>query len=450
MKSKLFRTFTVLFLVFVMLFSLPVAAEETSQSDLTNPYRAVWVRPKETTKEAVEAKVQSIADAGLNTIFLETIYDGYSIYPIEHECVEQNAIYGGFDVLQAYIDACHARNMQLHCWVESFFVGMEWSNNGGPIVAAHPDWLLQDDKGNNFESTMYGKMYFLNPVRPECRDFLVDLFTNLVTEYEVDGFQMDYVRYPEINDTVDWGFDAYTLQAFEDARGMNPVGAAKDSNVYKAFLNFRSDAVTAYVKACSESVRKARPGITVSLSVAPNFDFGEQNHCQSARKWMSSGYADLLVPMSYYEDQIVDQTNATLTAVGKDASKVIMGISTQSGFTKESVCNQVKAVLDQNCGISFFEYESLFSEGYTEELKKDLLSTFIPLEKNKAPSETGSEAGSEKGSVDASDLNEVPNPIGGWVTYAVIVAGVLLVVVLLVVFLKKKPAKKDETSENAE
>ena len=34
--------------------------------------------------------------------------------------------------------------------------------------------------------TMYGKMYFLNPARPECREWIVGLYEILVENYDVD------------------------------------------------------------------------------------------------------------------------------------------------------------------------------------------------------------------------------------------------------------------------
>ena len=185
-----------------------------------NPMRALWLRPKETTKAQVEAAVQKIADVGINTIFLETVFNGYTIFPVEYDATYQNPDYRGFDVLQAYIDACHSRGMQLHCWVESFFIGMEWEDAGGPVYKAHKDWLLTDKEGNNWEDTMYGKMYFFNPARPECRDWIVNLYAILVKNYDIDGIQLDYVRYPEKTGSKDYGFDEYTINAFIKERGL--------------------------------------------------------------------------------------------------------------------------------------------------------------------------------------------------------------------------------------
>ena len=107
-RKALLSLVLVLGMVVTMLYgAVPASAEEAE-----NPMRALWLRPKQTTKAQVETVVQKIADAGINTIFLETVYDGYTIFPVEYDATYQRPMFNGFDVLQAYIDACHSRGIQ--------------------------------------------------------------------------------------------------------------------------------------------------------------------------------------------------------------------------------------------------------------------------------------------------------------------------------------------------
>ncbi|MBE5889297.1 MAG: hypothetical protein E7283_10860, partial [Lachnospiraceae bacterium] len=300
-----------------------------------NPMRALWLRPKETTKAQVEAAVQKIADTGINTIFLETVFNGYTIFPVEYDATYQNPDYRGFDVLQAYIDACHSRGIQLHCWVESFFIGMEWEDAGGPVYAAHKDWLLTDKEGNNWEDTIYGKMYFFNPARPECREWIVCLYEILVKNYDIDGIQLDYVRYPEKTSTKDYGYDDYTINAFKAEYGFDPTNAADGSAEAEKFAKFKRDQVTKYVEACSTRLRAIKPELILSLSVYPFFTDGVKNFMQSAQLWMDRGYGDLVVPMAYYENQVENLTKDAIAVAGSEKNAVI-GLSSQNGFTVDS------------------------------------------------------------------------------------------------------------------
>ncbi len=339
-----------------------------------NPMRAVWLRPKEISTEQVEATVEKLADAGINTIFLETVFNGFTIFPVEYDATYQNPDYNGFDVLQAYIDACHSRGMQLHCWVESFFIGMQRVRSGGPVYKAHRDWLLTDTNGNDWEDTMYGKMYFLNPARPECREWIVGLYEILVQNYDIDGLQLDYVRYPQKTDEVDYGFDDYTVNAFIEEKGYDPREVKPNSFEADVFAQFKRNQVTEFVKACSTRLRAINPDLILSLSVYPFYSDGVNLFMQSAELWMDKGYGDLLVPMAYYENQIKGLTNDSIKIAGDSPKNTVIGISTQNGFTVESVENQTKTVLESGAGVAFFEYESFFSGSYADSLKNTLLT----------------------------------------------------------------------------
>ena len=365
--KKIRKALLSLVLVLGMVVTMLQGAVPASAEEAENPLRALWLRPKEKTAAQVEAAVEKIADAGINTIFLETVFNGYTIFPVEYDYTYQNPMYNGFDVLQAYIDECHERGIQLHCWVESFFIGMAWENSGGPVYAAKKDWLLTDTNGNNYEDTMYGPMYFLNPARPECREWIVSLYEILVENYDIDGLQLDYVRYPQKTNSIDYGFDDYTISAFEAEYGCSPYDEPSK------FVLFKQQQVTEFVKACSTELKAINPDLILSLSVYPFYQDGKNLFMQSAELWMSKGYGDLVVPMAYYENQINSITSNTIKVAGGSEKNVVIGLSAQNGFTVDSLSRQANTVLNNGVGVAFFEYESFFNGGYANTLKTGAL-----------------------------------------------------------------------------
>lgn len=328
-----------------------VLTAETINVVESNPMRAIWLRPKETTQAEVEAHVEQIKNTGLNTIFLETVFNGYTIFPVEYDATYQNPDYKGFDVLKAYIDACHRRGMQLHCWVESFYIGTETKDAGGPVVAAHEDWLLTDQEGNNWEDTRYGKMFFFNPARPECREWIVGLYEVLCTNYDIDGIQLDYVRYPEKTRQKDYGYDSYTLHTYITEGNPDTT----------SFVEYKQQMVTEYVKLCSERLKKMKPELIISLSVYPFFDDGKDLFMQSAQEWMDKGYGDLIVPMAYYEN-LVGMLTTDALFISKSTTNTVIGLCSQNGFTPESLKAQIETVLETGAGVAIFEFESFFDE----------------------------------------------------------------------------------------
>ena len=84
--KKIIKTLLSLILVMGMVISpLEGAGTISAKAADENPMRALWLRPKETSKSQVEAAVKKIADAGINTIFLETVFNGFTIFPVDYD-----------------------------------------------------------------------------------------------------------------------------------------------------------------------------------------------------------------------------------------------------------------------------------------------------------------------------------------------------------------------------
>ena len=81
---------------------------------------------------------------------------------------------------------------------------------------------------------------------------------------------------------------------------------------------------------------------------------------QNAQEWMDKGYGDLLVPMAYYEN-LVEALTMDALMVSKSAQNTVMGISSQNGFTAESLKAQAEIILETGAGVAIFEFESFIS-----------------------------------------------------------------------------------------
>ena len=435
------KLLSVILILGMVLAPLCEATTAYASEEESNPMRAVWLRPKEWTKEQVEQNVQKLADTGINTIFLETVYEGFTIFPVEYDYISQHPIHQEFDVLQAYIDACHSRGMQLHCWVESFFIGLQTNRGGGPVYKAlkGTDWLLTDREGNPWEETMYGKMYFLNPARPECREWIVGLYEIIVKNYDIDGIQLDYVRYPEKTAGKDYGYDDYTAEAFMKWREdqgeevFDPREVKSSSFEAGVYDYYKQLQVTEYVKMCSDRLRAANPDLLLSLSVYPFFSEGPKKFMQSAELWMKEGYGDFVASMAYYENQVKSIASNTVHVAGDSPMNAVVGISTQNGFTVESVERQTKEALESGAGVSFFEYETFYSKGYAGSLENTALKD----------TQFNIDVDTYKTDVERDDVIDVDEPVnvGEIILYVVLVIAVLAIigeVIYLVISSKKK------------
>ncbi|NEQ42622.1 MAG: family 10 glycosylhydrolase [Leptolyngbya sp. SIOISBB] len=286
--------------------------------------------------------------SGINTVFLETMNAGFPIYP-SRVAPQQNPLTQGWDPLADAVELAHERNMDLHAWIWVFAAGNLRHNTIlaksdqflGPSLAAHPDWVGYDQAGSPIPLGQTKPFY--DPANRELRDYLLRLEEEIITNYDVDGLQLDYIRYPfqDPSDERTYGYGNAARREFRRQTGIDPINlmplidpwlprAERDRlrGLWEAWNDFRIEQVTSFVAETSELVRSKRPDITLSAAV---FAMSEQERLlkiqQDWNTWAEEGLVDWIVLMSYAQDAnrfaelitpwVVDQTyDSTLVIPG--------------------------------------------------------------------------------------------------------------------------------------
>jgi len=273
--------------------------------------------------EGLEQIFDQLAAAGINTVFLETVNAGYPIYP-SRVAPQQNPLIGPWDPLATAIDLAHARGMTLHAWVWVFAAGNQRHNrilnlpehDPGPVLSGNPDWAGYDNFGNPIPPGQ--DKPFLDPANPEVRSYLTRLMTEIVTEYDVDGLQLDYIRYPfqdpSANRTYGYGevarwrfrsntgVDPMDLRPWPDP-GLSPQQQAQQRLLWEQWTEFRIQQVNSFVENLSQTLRRHRPDLILSAAV---FAKPEHERLQKIQQdwgtWARNGDIDWVVLMSYAQD----------------------------------------------------------------------------------------------------------------------------------------------------
>jgi len=299
--------------------------------------RAIWldrgtiVRAK---SEQDLAKVfDQLAAMGFNTVFFETVNASYPIYP-SRVAPEQNPLVRGWDPLAAAVKLAHERGMELHAWVWLFAAANQRhnallnqpANYPGPVLAAHPDWAIVNRQGRLFDQNT--KKAFLDPANPEVRRYLMALLEEIVTRYAVDGIQLDYIRYPFQDPTVDqtYGYSQVARQQFQELTGVDPIKVyPRQRDLWQKWIDFRIRQIDSFVVSLSQRLRSAkrptdaprigsassaaatgltqRPSLILSAAVfaLPRTE-RLQRLQQNWEDWAIRGDIDLMVPMTYALD----------------------------------------------------------------------------------------------------------------------------------------------------
>ncbi len=277
--------------------------------------RAMWLDRGSIVRAGSEQGLAQIFDtlaaAGINTVFFETVNAGYPIYPSE-VAPQQNPLIGNWDPLAAAVKLAHDRGMELHAWVWTFAAGNQRHNvllnldpnYPGPLIAANPDWAGYTNEGQMIPRGQTKP--FLDPANPEVRSYLLRMLEEIATRYEVDGVQLDYIRYPFQDPSAErsYGYGKVARQEFQNLTGVDPMTISPgDRDLWQQWTDFRVRQVDSFVSDASQLLRSLRSDLILSVAVFPLNPHDRLHKIQQNwEEWARRGDIDLVVPMTYAMD----------------------------------------------------------------------------------------------------------------------------------------------------
>ncbi|MEM8638900.1 MAG: family 10 glycosylhydrolase [Cyanobacteria bacterium P01_G01_bin.54] len=248
-----------------------------------------------------------LADAGINTVFFETLNASYPIYPSQ-VAPEQNPLTQGWDPLEAAVKLAHERGMELHAWVWIFAAANQRhnailgqpQNYLGPVLSRNPDWAMYDRRGNAFQPN--SRKAFYDPANPEVRAYLLEILDEIASRYAVDGIQLDYIRYPFQDPRTDltFGYGIAARRQFHHQTGVDPATIRPSDGRWRQWTQFRMQQVSEFVESASQLLQEQHPDVLLSAAVFP-FPAHERlaKLQQNWETWLDQDYLDFLVPMTY-------------------------------------------------------------------------------------------------------------------------------------------------------
>ncbi len=323
----------------------------------TLPFRGIWVRPTEQTPEAIEQTVLTLKSLHVDHVFLETYFQGTTLYPSEvmqvYGLSKQYGAYQNWDPLKVWIETAHRHGLKVHAWVQTFFAGNTETNLEpyGPILSHYPAWANRDrrhaDQSKPVPSEIEPGHFFLDPGHPEVQAFLEKLLLEMVTCYELDGLNLDYIRYPaSLSPKVThylpstWGYSAVSRKRFETllreeqnalekkqqeslkkqgqtallqkrlaALSKRPLPSFDPKNLtpqhpqWYRWMDWRQDQVSSFVKTIAEKTHAVRSDLLVSAVVFPSQEEAEVTKLQDWPRWVASNWIQALTPIGLGETE---------------------------------------------------------------------------------------------------------------------------------------------------
>ncbi len=345
-------------LIIILLFSANLFAQmdhETRAVWVATNYRLDWppaTFDPEEQKQALIDILDNVKRKNLNTVYFQVRFNGSVLYISNYEpwsfyLTGETGEKPSYDPLQFMIDEAHKRGLELHAWVNTVrALGgnepqiHEYEDH---ITKTHPHWTQKV----NIDGT---ESYWLDPGLPEVRIYLSDVITEIAIYYDIDGIQLDFIRYPKGGIDDDFSYSLYGNNMSKD--------------------DWRRGNITSLVSFIKKELKDINPFI--KLGVTPigiyknNWSFsgmqGYEDVYQDSYTWLATNIIDYAAPQIYWN---IDD-NPKFERVARDwvnnsyGNNIVIGIASYKDDVKPETSRMIEISRDLKAsGVSFFRYSSI-------------------------------------------------------------------------------------------
>jgi len=358
-----------------------VAGEDEKVSPLYDRY--LWViRDVLKSKKSIDDMVNFAIEKNINHLFVQVRGRGDSFYESQFTSRSQILSESEFDPLAYLLDTANGKGINIHAWVNVYFL---WSSKSLPkderhILHMQQQWLDTTeewpvDVGKQLEMVAVNNNsegLFLSPNHPDVNEYLIKVFRELITNYDIDGLHLDYIRYQD----AEYGRNPYAIAQFKSESGNDPgpwflemerstIASPRLIANMKRWNNFKRKAVTSLVKDTRALVDEVRPDCIISAAVKPNLYVARERYFQEWNVWLAAGYLDWVVPMNYSSKKRefarnIDVINDNFPK--KYREKIIMGIALYNQTPSEASEKIKFSRLRQFPRISIFSYNIMIKD----------------------------------------------------------------------------------------
>ena len=211
-----------------------------------NEWRCIWVDTWNASfRNAAEAQdlVNTCRANNINTIIIEVRKIGDAYYSSALEPRATNITGGSsFDPLGYLLQLAHdtsggKKRVQVHAWFVSHRISRGETLAPTHILSRHPEYEMLRSDGSTLTTNRY-----LDPGHPGAVDHNVAVILDCLSKYDIDGINLDYIRYPESTGT--WGYNPVSVQRFNTLNGRSGSPAGTD----EAWRAWRRECVTLQVR----------------------------------------------------------------------------------------------------------------------------------------------------------------------------------------------------------
>ena len=258
-----------------------------------------------------------------------------------------------------------AAGLEVHAWMWCMPCLLD------TVIKQHPDWYNVNARGESaVDKPAYVDYYkFLDPARPEVREFVRDTVRELAAIDGLTGVHLDYIRHPDailpkglwpkygitqerVHPPYDYGYTLYSRNAFRAKYGSDPMTFA-DPETSREWLQYRLDTVVDLVSGYLAPAARAG-GKKISAAVFPGPSLARTMVRQDWGRFNLDAYFPMLYS-SFYEAGPEFVKQYTEEAVRTVKAPVHSGLYLP-GMTDDEFTRSIELALGAGAaGVSLFD-----------------------------------------------------------------------------------------------
>jgi len=236
-------------------------------------------------KDSIRYYLDKTKDTGFNRIVVDVrpIY-GDVLYAKTTIMTQLTTVNGytrniDWDYLGFFIEEAHKRDLKVTVSTTIFPAGRPDTKEG--VVYRDQQWATKTVLENTSKGMIDIKddrskvAAFLNPALPEVQEYALKFIREIVTNYDIDGYALDYCRYSGI----EADFSQPTIDQFEKYIGEKIVNfpddifhwegtTRRDGKLAKKWFEFRAKVIHDFVKKAKEEIKAIKPKVELEYWAA--------------------------------------------------------------------------------------------------------------------------------------------------------------------------------------
>lgn len=342
---------------------------------LSSEIKAIWVPVWDmNTPDKIDNIVADAVEHNIKHIIAQVRYRGDALYvpnlfsnkyfnPDRRSHLLAN---DGFDPLQYFLELTGKHNLTLHAWLPVYVVT---PHNLEPLCEQHiyfryPNLITVDFNRQVMRNDSYEGAY-LDPGLPQVNSYLFAVIMDLVSNYEIDGLHLDYVRYPDAN------FGYHDIARLRYATETDIMDA-------ESWSLWKEQQIDNFVKKIYKEAKRVRPKMTISAAVIDDLQRAREKYSQNWKRWLDDNYIDYVYLMAYTTDN--DRLRGNLDKISEFGynNRIIVGLRAWvSGninhYPAKQIIDKIEITRARSfAGFALFSYNGMKENGYFADLKKTL------------------------------------------------------------------------------